>query len=122
MKKGDGNMAIHGRRLRRVPASSTHYARGRVGPVALDVLDSLAKDGGWLSTSQIGDELGKPHIRTTLVSLRRKGYLSRRVRSCNRAWWSITQLGRDRLSVELARGRPPGVSAREFGRSRWRSL
>lgn len=85
-----------------------------VGPVGLDVLDSLAE--GAMSGEELADDIGRTRvaIRKVCRTLERKGYVHGRrfeVASCQRVrWvWALTASGRVVLEQELRRGRVPGV-------------
>lgn len=83
-----------------------------VGPVCLDILDSLVSEGA-MSTRSVAMEIGNTRNNTgkALRILRRKGYvISRHAGKGTGKIWQPTDAGRAILRSELARGRVPGVT------------
>lgn len=89
-----------------------------LGPLELDVLDSLARRS--FTARRLAEELGRTHqhMCDVLARLRIKGFVLTDG-AYHSAWHSLTDKGARRLRAELRRGRQPGVAARSVGRDEW---
>lgn len=99
--------------------------RRTIGPVGLDLMDSLCGRSGWMTSATLAQDTGRTvvQVRRALAILMRHGFV-RRIKSERRSGrspghppyrWSPTAEGRARLKAARRLGREPGVPARISG-------